>query len=426
MKLYTILAGALLLTTPMLAADNLVGFPEAAANYQAYPDAESITPPTPAPDGYKAFHIEHYGRHGSRWLIGEERYQYPVDILEMARRNGALTPRGAEVLAELKPLREAARGRDGELTDIGARQHREIARRMAWNFPTVFEPGTRLDARSTIVIRCILSMLNEIQELTAIYNDLDVHTDASAADMYYMNNPVPTPSWKRVEATKDSLEAFRDRYPVRGDFARVLISDPRLIADSVDIKKLNNDLFDIAANSVSHGPQSDIANIFSPLEIHEQWLRTNAFWFWRSGNWSVTGGKAANNHVALLHDIVNSADTALMSPRQSVNLRFGHESILMPLVILFEIDDFARPYPSLESLVSPSGDGDWRNYQVFPMAANIQLIFYRPKSGDYTPDDILVKAMLNEREVRLPAEPVSGSYYRWCDLRERYLAKNGD
>ncbi len=54
------------------------------------------------------------------------------------------------------------------------------------------------------------------------------------------------------------------------------------------------------------------------------------------------------------------------------------------------------------------------------MASNIQLIFYRNR--DY-PDDILVKAMLNEEEVSLPVAPVTGKYYRWSDLRKYYINK---
>lgn len=423
MKLKHLLSAAAIVAASSIAhADRLVGFPEAAANYQAYPEASSLPALSPAPEGYIPFHIEHYGRHGSRWIIDEGRYQYPIDVLEMAQRHGALTERGAEVLAELKPLREAVRGRDGELTELGAEQHRGIARRMAWNFPTVFAPDTRLDARSTIVIRCILSMLNEVEELKGIYSDLDVHTDASNADMYYMNNPGKTDAWGRVEAAKDSLDSFRNRYPVRGDFANRLISDRRLIADSVNLKKFNDDLFDIAANSVSHGKQSDIAGVFSPEEIHEQWMKGNAFWFWRNGNWPVVKGSGSNHQVALLHNIVESADTALMSPRHSVNLRFGHEGNLIALVVLLEMDGFAREIASLDSLLEPGKE--WLNYEIFPMAANVQLVFYRPRSGEFKSDDILVKALLNEREVSLPAVPVEGNYYRWSDLRGRYLAKH--
>ena len=39
------------------------------------------------------------------------------------------------------------------------------------------------------------------------------------------------------------------------------------------------------------------------------------------------------------------------------------------------------------------------------------------------PGDILVKALLNEREVSMPVEPVKFPYYRWDDLRAYYTAK---
>lgn len=398
------------------AAEDLVGFPEAAANYQAYPT--SFPALTPAPAGYEPFHIEHYGRHGSRWLIGEDRYQYPVDVLEMAARNGALTERGAEVLTELKPLREAARGRDGELTPLGAEQHKGIARRMARNFPQVFAPEATVEARSTVVIRCILSMLNAVEELRGIYTDLNIHTDASNADMYYMNHQGETDASRAVEAAKPVLDRYREAHPVSGDFARVLINNEKLIADSVEIKRFMDDLFDIAANSVSHGAQSPIADVFTPEEVHNQWLKHNAFWFLRNGNSKLTGNIASNHQVNLLHNVVLSADTAMTSPHHSVNLRFGHEGNLIALVVLLELDDFAREIDSLDD-VYPL----WRDYEIFPMGANVQLVFYRPRRGAYTEDEVLVKALLNEREVRLPATPVSGPYYRWTDLKSRYLSK---
>ena len=53
----------------------------------------------------------------------------------------------------------------GELTPLGAEQHRQIARRMYERFPSVFADSVWVDAKSTVVIRCILSMENELLEL---------------------------------------------------------------------------------------------------------------------------------------------------------------------------------------------------------------------------------------------------------------------
>ena len=43
-----------------------------ANNYQAYPTS-GFTAPAAAPAGYEPFFINHYGRHGSRWLINEKK-----------------------------------------------------------------------------------------------------------------------------------------------------------------------------------------------------------------------------------------------------------------------------------------------------------------------------------------------------------------
>jgi hypothetical protein len=62
----------------------------------------------------------------------------------------------------------------------------------------------------------------------------------------------------------------------------------------------------------------------------------------------------------------------------------------------------------------------WQNYKIFPMACNIQLIFYKPKRGQ---GDVLVKALLNEREATLPVKTNHFPYYRWEDVRKYWLKK---
>ena len=43
-------------------------------------------------------------------------------------------------------MADMAEGRLGELTSVGARQHRGIAKRMYTNFPQIFADGTEVDA----------------------------------------------------------------------------------------------------------------------------------------------------------------------------------------------------------------------------------------------------------------------------------------
>ena len=116
----------------------------------------------------------------------------------------------------------------------------------------------------------------------------------------------------------------------------------------------------------------------------------------------------------LLKNIIESTDTAILSRKPSVNLRYGHDGILINLITLMEIDDFGQQFNSIEE----AEDAGVRSFDLIPMAGNIQLVFYRNADGD-----VLVKCLLNEQERRLPAKPVSGPFYRWSDLRQYYLDK---
>jgi hypothetical protein len=91
----------------------------------------------------------------------------------------------------------------------------------------------------------------------------------------------------------------------------------------------------------------------------------------------------------------------------------------MPLACLLEMDNCGLQTDNLEELEQK----EWYNYRIFPMACNIQLVFYKIKGSHAEANDILVKALLNENETTLPLPKVSGPYYRWTDFRDYYLQK---
>ena len=156
-----------------------------ASGYKAYPGPQKAL--TPAPAGYTPYYISHYGRHGSRYLIRPADYDKPYMTLKKLADAGMLTEKGLEVFDKVEQIREEARGREGELTQLGAEQHRGIAKRMFERFPEVFKGKTSIDAKSTIVIRCILSMENALLQFTSMNPELIIKHDASHHDLYYMN-----------------------------------------------------------------------------------------------------------------------------------------------------------------------------------------------------------------------------------------------
>ena len=394
--------------------DFKAGIKASANNLQAYPD--SILPRlTPAPAGYKPFYIDHYGRHGSRWLINPKQYAMPVEQLAKADSAGKLTPRGREVLAMLRTVKDASHKRLGELSDVGAEQHQRIARRMYANFPEVFAGQATVDAKSTIVIRCILSMLNEVEVLKSLNPAMHITTDASEHDMYYMNYTDDTANGLRRALLKQRRDSVKRAYVHPAHMLSVLFTDTAWASRNLDCKDLMINLWDVNGNMQSHHQfeKVDLYDLFTLDDAMGMWNYNNISWYALAGFTPLTRNYVPYMESNLLRDFIGKADTALASGRNGAHLRFGHESVVLPLVCLMGLNGMNYSSADIDHLTDR-----WQSYKVFPMACNVQWVFYR-KPGS---DDILVKILLNEREARLPAQVATdcAPYYHWRDVR-RYM-----
>lgn len=387
-----------------------------ASNYLAYPEPVGVVQ-TPAPKGYKPFYFSHYARHGSRWHIGEGDYRRPFETLKRAARQGKLTAEGQRVLTVLDSVYRMSRGRLGELTPLGALQHRGIARRMVNNFPEIFRhKNLEVNARSTIVIRCILSMMNEALELQTENPTVRITSDASQHDMYYMNYEVDDRlgAYRKNPEIGKAMAAYRREHLDVGRLMGVIFNDAQYVADSVKAESLWNQIFNVAANMQSLETDMDLYGLFTTEECYRKWAIDNMYWYMYYGPSHLTKGKMPFYEANLLRNILETADSCLKLPQPSATLRFGHEVVVMPLACLLELDNYGKTYYDFENL-----DAQWRNYKVFPMASNIQWVFYKKKGSD----DILVKIMLNEHETRLPVASDVAPYYHWKDVEAYYRAK---
>ena len=388
------------------------------SNHLAYPGPKQERL-TPAPKGYRPFYISHYGRHGSRYLIGADEYDVPVRVLARADSLGKLTALGRSVLGRARLLRDEASGRLGELTPLGAEQHRQIARRMYERFPEVFEGGVTVDAKSTIVIRCILSMENELQQLLVLNPELDIRHDASMHDMYYMNQGDPELAAKKApRRARVAWDDFCARHVSRAPLMERLFNDADYVKYEVDTLDLGNRLFKLAANVQSSplGAEMSLYDMFTADELYNFWLADNASWYIGFGACALNGGTQPFSQRNLLRNIIQQADSCIALERPGATLRFGHETMVLPLVCLLDVDGYGLETGDLESLV---GKG-WVNYRIFPMGANVQFVFYRRGKGG---GDVLVKVLLNENEATLPLPSDLAPYYRWNDFRKYYLEK---
>ena len=382
----------------------------AAANYRDYPTPTKAL--TPAPAGYQPFYISHYGRHGSRWLIGPNAFDKPYAALTKADSLGKLTPRGREVLASVKAMRDNGRSREGELTPLGAEQHRAIAKRMYEHFPQVFAGKTHVDARSTVVIRCILSMENELLQLAALNPRLTFTHDASYHDMYFMNDQEsPFNKLRNTQAVKDSLKAFNERHNDFTHMLRTVFNDTAYanrMAKTDLAFRLWNMCIDLDNTELRHHFKP-LYDLFSPDETYNAWLQNNAYWYCASGPNKITNGAGMYMQANLLRRFLADADSCVQLQHPGAQLRFAHESTVLPFVCLLNINGFGNPRSGLDNLDKEG----WASYRVFPMACNVQFIFYRSAKHN----DILVKILLNEEEATLPVKTDCAPYYHWNDVR---------
>lgn len=390
-----------------------------AGNLLAYPYMNEEPPvQTPAPEGYKPFHMEHYGRHGSRWLIGENDYLIPIRQLEKAERAGKLTPLGAKTFEALRDMAEASKGRLGELSALGAVQHQQIGQRMATNYPEIFNVNADIDAKSTVVIRCILSMANGLEGIQKVAPGVTPTKDASYADMWFMNY-YDKPAW----VIKDSVQkAVVDPWNVKRhnsrDYLDRLVTDHQFALDSVE-PGIMPYLYWVLGSMQGHGGKPWLLeDVFSETDLIENWEGGNSFWFMHSGDTPMSSHRMPYTQRKLLGRIIEQTDSAILSERPSARLRYGHDGILVNLVTLMELGNYGKEVTDLDQL----DELGWRDYDIIPMAGNLQLVFYRPE-GSINPDEVLIKALLNEREISLPGSPVTGPYYSWKDLRKYYNDK---
>ena len=396
-----------------LRANNL----KASSNYFVYPSPERKL--SPAPKGKKPFYISHYGRHGSRYLINQREYDYPYATLSKADSLGKLSEKGKEVLLQLKQLREEAANRLGELTPIGVRQHREIAERMYRNFPEVFKGDAYVDAKSTVVTRCIISMESALQQLSALNPRLRITHDASQHDMYYMNlqdGKLYHQKWNK-ETIKCSNE-FNDKHTIYIDPMSRLFNDTAYAHNQVNLYRLHLAYFKFAssAQGTEIGQHFDLFDLYTPDELYSNWLRANAYWYVLYGACPLNGGTQPFVQRNLLRKMIQEADSCIAMPKNGATLRFGHETVVLPLVCLLGINGFDLQVDDLEQLVEKG----WINYKVYPMACNVQFVFYRSNPKD---KDVLFKVLLNENEATLPLKTDCAPYYHWNDFKDYYLKK---
>ncbi|WP_091841318.1 GH92 family glycosyl hydrolase [Prevotella sp. ne3005] len=341
--------------------------------YYAYPVTETVL--AEAPEGYKPFYISHYGRHGSRWLTNDNRYIWVNKHFEDQKN---LTKLGLDVRKRLNKIWKNAKGNGGQLTKLGGRQHRGIAKRMYQNFPQLFTAEAHLTAHSSTVSRCKTSMENFVAELKSQNPSILLDPITREEDMAWI--AYTSPEQKALEGrTNVPLKISPDR------FVKALFKDPSKVKDPT---KLLMELHTIASDMQDVELDVSLYDLFTPEEMQAVYAKNNESMTIVHGDVIGNEGIPARCAISLWQRIEADAETAIAYGGVGADLRFGHDSNLFRLMTLMGLDIQGKPMDDL-----------------LPMAANLQIVFYRNTQGE-----VLVQFLRNERSM---------GFMTWKELKQQ-------
>ena len=380
------------------------------SNYFAYPGPKQQKL-TPAPNGYEPFYIFHYARHGSRYMTKNNYYETAINMLDSAKRVGLLSEKGNEVLEKLRIGYADAWHRDGDLTTLGGKQHREIAHRMVERFPSLLSQPLHVDAKSSTSRRCMLSMFNFCTELQSLNPSLDIQLNASKHDMKYVveDMSLKPESTQQSDALWKQAGEFFERAHDSRRLMSILLTDPSRVSSEFSGRTLMEALYNVAQD-LQNVPELNISliDIFTADELFNMWEGYNISWLTGTG---LVPGSSPYYHILdeVVDSIVSSADRVIREGKPAMTLRFSHDSSVLPLAYYLGLKEAVGATDDLSFLYKHVSID-----KIIPMAANIQLVFYR-KNGS---DDIWVKFLLNENETTLPAlKTKTAPYYPWTDVK---------
>ena len=343
--------------------------------YYAYPVTETIL--ATAPEGYEPFYISHYGRHGSRWLPNDERY---IWVNKQFADKKKLTPFGKNVRKRLAKIWKNAKGHGGLLTPLGGRQHRAIARRMYQNFPQLFTDEAHLTAHSSTVNRCKTSMEHFVSELKTLNPSIIIDPVTREEDM----------AWIAYKSQEQSDFEHSLSWPLKistDRFINALFTDASHLSKA-DREKLLSELHTIASDMQDVELNVSLYDIFTEEELMAVYDLNNRRMTLHNGDEIMNEGIPARSAISLWRRIEADIDGAIARGSKGADLRFGHDTNLFRLLTLMQIDTKGKPMD-----------------EILPMAANLQMIFYRNAQGD-----VIVQLLHNERSI---------GFRNWNDLKQQ-------
>ena len=242
---------------------------------------------------------------------------------------------------------------------------------------------------------------------------------ASQRNQWYMNHQ--DRKLRKNYMTPEAQKAYNTYISSRLGNSRLMeliFKNPDIVKEIVDEENFNYYLMKMGLfqQNTHFYKNTYLRDLFETDELYRMWQIDNALWYIQHGACKLNGGKQPTSQRYLLRQLIADADSCINLEKPGAQLRFGHETVLLPLVCLIGINGYDLATDNLDELEEKG----WWCSSVFPMGANLQFIFYRSSPSDR---DVLLKVLLNEQEAKLPIATDCAPSYPWADFRSYCLGK---
>jgi hypothetical protein len=215
---------------------------------------------------------------------------------------------------------------------------------------------------------------------------------------------------------KKALDAYKVTRMGNTRLMELVFKNPDIVKEFINEEDLSYYLMKMVLfqNNISYNSNKNLMDLFDAEDLYLMWQVDNVYWYLQHGACKLNGGNRPYSQRYLLRQLIADADSCLRLERPGAQLRFGHETVLLPLVCLIGVNGYNLATDNLEELEEKG----WWSSSVFPMGSNLQFIFFRSGIKD---NDVLFKVLLNEEEATLPLQTDVAPYYHWNDFRQYCL-----
>lgn len=366
------------------------------------------------PDTLKPVMINHVGRHGARFPATARPCNTLLGALKTAKAAGTITPQGKKLLELTQSLMTIVNGRWGALDSLGMVEQRGIASRMIAAYPQLFKQST-VNAISSYAPRCIMSMDEFTHQLARMDNSVELNMASGrrfSSLMRFFDGNAEYTDFRKSEQLATVYHDFIKANCPTAQLRRVLGEGFDFENYSVPETDIATAEFAVLTSFQAMGLDIDYKPFLTSTEMNSLWAIDNMKHYLQHSASTLSSVPAAIA-APLLEDLIATTDGFVAGQQNvaKVNLRFGHAETLMPLLALMHLDGcyYLTNYFDTVGL-------HWRDFDIVPMAANLQLILFQSSSGQY-----YVRADLNE--VPVPLLPDKADLYTPWPQARAYLQR---